>query len=374
MAGCELGEKRCGGELEKTPEICSEAGEWVVDNTENEGDDCPFLCVAGACQDCSNSDKKCDGNVPQTCEGGTWQDGTLCASYCLAGECRNPPSCAGTPNCTDSTSCCSALEVEGGTFTRDFDNVYGFDDSHTATVSSFLMDEFEVTVGRLDKFVEAYPSIVLQNGDGAAPHIAGDLGWQESYPMPADVDALKAKLSCEGTTWNDDLFSTDQNLPANCVDWYLAYAFCIWDGGRLPTEAEWNYAAAGGDEQRAYPWSDPPGSDAISEDHAAYLQSSGGVPLPVGSKSLGNGRWGQADLAGNVYEWNLDYFADTYASDHCEDCLVSTGSTLRSVRGGAFDSWPEDLLNVLRNSLEQDQTRDYLGFRCVHDIEVNPTN
>src|SRR5580704_6839465 len=55
-------------------------------------------------------------------------------------------------------------------------------------------------------------------------------------------------------TWTETAGSSE-NLPITEAHWYAAYAFCIWDGGFLPSEAEWNYAAAGGSDQRAYPWS-----------------------------------------------------------------------------------------------------------------------
>ena len=92
------------------------------------------------------------------------------------------------------------------------------------------------------------------------------------------------------------------------MDWFQAYAFCIWDGAFLPTEAEWNYAAAGGPEQREYPWGATPPSPSL----AFYYCETGGTPScssqPVGSHPGGDGRYGQADLAGSVWEWNLDAF------------------------------------------------------------------
>jgi formylglycine-generating enzyme len=124
-------------------------------------------------------------------------------------------------------------------------------------------------------------------------------------------------------------------------------AFCAWDGGYLPTEAEWNYAAAGGNEQRAYPWSIPPGS-VMSLDgfHASYKEGGDCVGdgmagcavtdlTAVGTKPLGDGRWGQSDLAGNVFEWVLDWYG-TYPNP-CMDCANLKAGDVRMFRGGDFN-------------------------------------
>ena len=121
-----------------------------------------------------------------------------------------------------------------------------------------------------------------------------------------------------------------ENRPINCVTWYEVYAFCIWDGGFLPSDAEWNYVASGGSDQRVYPWSSPPTSETIDCSYANYgggtfgglaNYCTAGGTNDVGSESpKGDGKWGHADLGGNVWEWVLDYGS----GGACTDCADTT--------------------------------------------------
>lgn len=149
-----------------------------------------------------------------------------------------------------------------------------------------------------------------------------------------------------------------ENRPMNCVNWYEAYAFCIWDDGFLATEAELNYAAAAGDEQRVYPWSIPASSQTID----CSLANFGGPSFPdsacvtpgvggtndVGSESPeGDGKFGQADLSGNIWEWTPDRFAPFTGA--CSDCVNETaGSPNRTARGGSFEYSASALLTANR--------------------------
>jgi len=106
---------------------------------------------------------------------------------------------------------------------------------HSVTVSGFALDQFEVSVGRFRRFVEAYPGSKPVALAGAHPLIPGS-GWQAAWDgnLPLDQAALMSSLKCDTTnqTWTDTV-GTNEAMPINCVNWYQAFAFCAWDHGRL---------------------------------------------------------------------------------------------------------------------------------------------
>src|SRR5436190_2500975 len=154
--------------------------------------------------------------------------------------------------------------------------------------------------------------------------------------MP-EKEALQRAVSCPGHTFTKAPGAND-NLPLNCADWYVAFAFCAWDGGRLPTLAEWNMAAAGGDQQRLYPWWAPGSAMVVDKTYANY-----GSPYSVdvrafkkvGALPKGNGRWGHADLSRNVAEWLRDAVGHFGARD-CVDCAFIEDAPLYVQAGGSL--------------------------------------
>jgi formylglycine-generating enzyme len=243
--------------------------------------------------------------------------------------------------------------VSGGAYDR------SNDPSFPATVSNFRLDRYEVTVGRFRSFVAAYPGSKPAVGDGAHPLISGS-GWQSSWDssLPADQAALIAAVNYSPNfkTWTDAP-GANETQAMNYLTWYQAFAFCAWDGGRLPTEAEWNYAAADGSEQRVYPWSSPPSSTTIDCTLANFYLC-GTAVKPVGGFSAGDGRWGQADLAGNVQEWNLDGYATPYSTVACTDCGNLTSGPYRVMRGGSF----YDTASPLRTTYREAEFPDILAY------------
>jgi formylglycine-generating enzyme len=314
-----------------------------------------------------------------------------------AKACVYTKSCTGGPGadtkCADSKDCCETRAVPGGTFERFNDKDF------PAKVSPFLLDTFEITAGRFRAYVEATQgnlrAAAPAPGAGAHPKVPNS-GWRAEWnallpASAADVDKMLGPddaMGCQvGTnlddygalTWwtpavdakvkasnNDKTVLAENTKDAldrkglNCVSWYVLFAFCVWDGGRLPTDAEWGFALAGGEEQRPFPWGAVQAADLARIDENDQLSF---VPLwsagkdyvvaslwdkaigpnefpdnyvhtygakfrtksdnaahiaPVGKKPRGNGKWGHADLAGGMYEWMLD--EGPIVPGQCTDC------------------------------------------------------
>ena len=343
-------------------------------------------CSDGDAAQCQANAKRCSGSTPQLCVAGQWVDQPACstAAPCDQGQCvSQSPSCIGLPaTCgpLGKETCCAAPMVPGGDFLRSYDGVSYADASFPASVADFRLDQYEVTVGRFRKFVEAWPSSKPSAGVGKHPLAAGT-GWDSAWDaaLPGDQAALKAALLCDAkfAVWSDTP-GLNESRPINCVTWYEAFAFCAWDGGRLPTEAEWNYAASGGAQQRAYPWSEPPSSTLIDDKHASYYlddskmcMGDGNIGCSVGdlvvpgSKPLGAGRWGHAELAGNLMEWVWDWHADNYPMP-CNNCANAVAQDAdRVMRGGEFDLKAASALTSFRFRAQPGWRRNGYGIRCA---------
>jgi formylglycine-generating enzyme required for sulfatase activity len=322
---------------------------------------------------------------------------------CSVDVCAAPPSCGGTAAAINQlckgadgqpVSCCTSPVVAGGTFFRNYDGFSYKDMSHKATVASFRLDRFEVTVGRYREFVKALTSASYRPADqsGRHKHLPGEgltdisnnnapeYGWRAAWNDKVST----ANLTCpkdpdHPPTWTS-VSGADENKPITCVNWYDAYAFCIWDEGFLPSDTEWNYAAAGGADNRKYPWS----GQTVDCDRAVYSPAADPVanpdlpgvnpctstyfPSDVGSKPKGDGKYLQADLAGNVSELVLD--ADGSLPGMCSNCVRGDNIQFHLRRGGS--GWNADARQLSSFSIQFPETGSDqaegtadIGFRCA---------
>jgi len=335
---------------------------------------------------------------PWACATGTCANGACTGSTTAGTSCE--ASGAGLTDCgpggSGTESCCTSLEVPGGTYDRTYASTAGgaTDVANPASVSGFRLDKYVVTVGRFRQYVDYLVGggSPPANGAGKHSHVnsgqgVSDIATPGAYESGWDATDWNGDIAtgaAAATLWSDNLAvcapystwtpsaATQENLPLNCVDWYQAYAFCVWDGGFLPTEAEWEYAAAGGAQEGQYPWGETdPGPGNQYAIYGCYYGSSGtnaceGVMnlAPVGTAALGAGRWGQLDLAGEVWEWNLDWYS-AYGSP-CADCADTSSGSYRVIRGGSFSSVATDLLPPFRSNNSHPFDRVIgNGLRCA---------
>ena len=318
----------------------------------------------------------------------------------VAGGPSGPPraigdSCEGLPAFLDTepdagsygAGACRTRWVPGGEFSMGFEEselperveIPLDDAAHPARVSGFYFDQFEVSVGRFLAYAEAYTG-PPPAPSGAHPRLA-ESGWQTAWnqELPPSPEALLELVACDAELdvaalrqelalgSNEPAFLAALGRPMPCLSWFVAFAFCAWDGGRLATEAEWEYAAAGGSEDRPFPW----GSDPELEPAT--------VDVPIGGDPLTRGRYGQEGLAGGTLEWVLDWFDERYylrdGSD-CRDCANLTPALGRGLRGARDTTCCSQVDTTFRAAARALAAPGILspalGVRCARDAAPEP--
>jgi formylglycine-generating enzyme required for sulfatase activity len=176
--------------------------------------------------------------------------------------------------------------------------------------------------------------------------------------------------------------------PINCVDWELADTFCRVKGGRLPTEAEWEFATRGSDG-RKYPWGDSPPTDGtrlnacgkecvawgkkVNEEVTAMYSADDGfaTTAPVGSFPKGASPFGLEDVVGNVWEWASDWYAP-YTPGAQVDPKGGAGED-RVLRGGAWNGGDPGWVRPTYRFKSAPTLRSHgIGFRCAKDLKASP--
>jgi serine/threonine-protein kinase len=188
------------------------------------------------------------------------------------------------------------------------------------------------------------------------------------------VGAYKAFSQAAGTSlpeaprFNESWAKDDH--PIVNVSWDDARAYCAWAGGRLPSEAEWEYAARGGHADRHHPWGNEPPSCTAGAPNGARFDD-GSACRRAGTERVGaygaNG-FGLHDLAGNAWEWCADAWNDDLGQAPADgSAFDDQEATRRVLRGGSWINGADYLRVSIRSRWYQRRGRDFIGFRCARD-------
>jgi formylglycine-generating enzyme required for sulfatase activity len=411
---CSPGTPTCGEGGQ--PQVCAEDGSAF----ENNGDKCGGkepTCTAGVCR-CSPGLVRCDKKQPQTCNGNNeWiNNGEPCAS-------------AVYDHCDDETGRCitKSVTIEFGEWKRSV-LVNGAIKETATKVDQFLLDKYEVTVGQFRRFLDAWvdlPGNVRgwrpKSGDGKHTHVNDGNGltnvlhdntaatfepgwntaWGDTLPrVKGDFAADKGwnyflrftgnpLVESPYATWTPGV-AANEDKPINMVNWFTAYAYCIWDGGFLPTEAEWEWAARGGHDARPYPWGAEEPESTNTKLAVYNCQWPTGVKDCVGTVNIvdvdkgpaqaGISRWGNVHMAGNVWEWVMDWRSGPNGAvpvypDPCVNCSrldptyppAPAPTPAKVNRGGDFFFEPWRMKTDAYRVYHVEWIDHYGGFRCARN-------
>jgi len=236
---------------------------------------------------------------------------------------------------------------------------------HEVTVKSFWIDTHEVTVAEFAKFIEAT----------GYKTDAEKFGWSGAF----NINSGQWEKT-DGADWRhpdgkDSKAANDE--PVTQVSWNDALAFSKWAGKRLPTEAEWEYAARGGLVGKRFVWGDelrPGGKPVANWWQGFFPEQNTGEDGFVSRAPVGRFRangYGLYDMAGNVWEWCADWFdPGYYSASPASDPKGPGDGDERVIRGGSWmcaENFCTNYRPAARSHATPDSALNNLGFRCVKD-------
>ena len=222
---------------------------------------------------------------------------------------------------------------------------------HTVTLDAFWIDQTEVTNAQFSKFLNDQGNQVEEG-----------ISWLEPGAGHRGIEYGQIK---EGT----GIYRPREgykDYPVVEVSWFGASAYCSWAGGRLPTEAEWEYAARG-PESAVYPWGNTFNQDAVNYNATGFSGSGQVHWMPAGSFPAGASWCGALDMAGNVWEWVGDWWSEGYyGRSPTHNPQGPDSGEFRLARGGSWYDDPWHVRSAYRKGLSASSARmHWIGVRCV---------
>ena len=240
---------------------------------------------------------------------------------------------------------------------------------------SFLLgsneNQIETAKGLCEKYPDDYGKCSSETFELEIPQHSVEVGafWIDLTEVTnAQYGLCVEEGLCNPSRLADDTSYNGEQYPVAGIPWEDAVDYCVWAGGRLPKEVEWEYAAKG-TEGAVYPW----GNEFECErgnfwDSCSQCEDGYSGPSPVGSFPLGTSWCGAMDMAGNVWEWVGDAYNE-YSIYYQADSTSQPSQEMRVLRGGSWGYCPAFLRTTYRYSVTPNANYLAVGFRCVVPLE-----